>query len=98
MPTSILQKVIKNGSLINSTAKLSVNHWPPRKFPLSDKEYEKMLKEDLHNDQYTHKNNQPLRSFTFATTKQNKDHNHHISTLHTSTSSDQIDALMQIES
>lgn len=95
MPTSILQK---NASLINSTTKLSVNHWPPRKFPLSDKEYEKMLRKDLHNDQYTHKNNQPLRSYTFATTKQNKDHNDHISTLHTSTSNEQIDALMQIES
>jgi hypothetical protein len=92
-----MQNVIKKTSHTNS----SFVYWAPRKFPLLDKEYEKMLKEDLQNDQYTHESNTNTRSYNFATTKSNNHHrrHQHISTLHTSNSSnDQIDALMQIES
>ena len=90
-----MQSVIKKTPQNNS----SFAYWAPRKFPLLDKEYEKMLKEDLQNDQYTHESNTNSRSYNFATTKSNNRRHQHISTLHTSNSgNDQIDALMQIES
>ena len=98
MSSSLMQNVIKKTPQ-NSSSFVS---WAPRKFPILDKEYEKMLKEDLNSDQYTHESNTNSRSYNLiATTKSNNHHrrHQHISTLHTSNSSnDQIDALMQIES
>ena len=99
MPSSLMQNVIKKTTQNNS----SFVSWAPRKFPLLDKDFEKMLKEDLNSDQYTHESNTNSRSYNLiaTTTKSNNHHrrHQHISTLHTSNSSnDQIDALMQIES